>query len=80
MASVLNLGSAGRAHQGHASPFLLCPEPIRVACTALPPLGLGGVGRVNDEGLPEIDTLGFRRWDKEIFLFLLFHAVRFFFF
>lgn len=30
MASVLNLGSAARAHQGHASPFPLCPEPIRV--------------------------------------------------
>lgn len=37
VASVLNLGSAARAHQGHASPFPLCLEPIRAACVACLP-------------------------------------------
>lgn len=45
-------------------PCAPCPS---VFATALPPLGLGGVGRVDDEGPPEIDILGFRRWDRGFF-------------
>lgn len=62
--------------KGTQVPFPCAPSPSAFS-TALPPLGLGGVGRVDDEGPPEIDILGFGRWDTGIFLF--FHALSFLF-
>lgn len=63
MASVLNSGSAARAHQGHAGPPRV-PEPIRAAP------GLGGGGRwVTGVLLQQTDILGLGRWDKGTFFF-----------